>query len=65
MIVNTQSMPLRVVGDLAGVRGRAPRVWRQLDSRVQVQLAQCWAKLVQRMDRRQMGEPGGEHGPAE
>jgi hypothetical protein len=65
MIVNMQSMPPRVLGDLAAVRSRAPRVWYQLDSQIQIQLAQCWAKLVQRMDQRQMGEPGGEHGPAE
>jgi hypothetical protein len=65
MIVNMQSMPLTALGDLAGVCGRAPRVWCQLDSQVQAQLAQCWAKLVQRMCRRPTKRPGGEHGPGE
>jgi hypothetical protein len=65
MMVSMQSMPWTVLGDLAGVHGRAPRVWCQLDSQVQAQLAECWAKLVQRMRRRPTIGPGGEHGPGE
>jgi hypothetical protein len=62
MNVNTQSMPLAVVSTLAGARSLVPRVWCQLDSPLQAQLAQCWAKLVHRMYRAPTAGPGGEYG---
>ena len=63
MIVSIESMPLMALGDPAGVHARVPRVWCQLDSHLQAQLAQCWAKLVQRMCRPPTEGPGDEYGP--
>jgi hypothetical protein len=65
MNVNTQPTPQAVLDDLAGVGSLVPRVWCQLDSPLQAQLAQCWAKLVHRMCRPPTTGPGGEHGPVE